>query len=94
MTGLESWGDTLATLINETLGDELSRRLRVSNPLLPALSPFKGDKRVGAVVNGKLDESGTGTAVDVGSPPGTGDGKPPKAAGWLAAIMAMMPIPG
>ena len=94
MTGLETWGDTLATLINETLGDELSRRLRVSNPLLPALSPFKGDKRVGAVVNGKLDESGTGTAVDVVSPPGTGDGKPPKAAGWLAAIMAMIPMPG
>lgn len=82
MTGLESWGDTLATLINETLGDKLDfRRWWDSNPL--PVSPFKGDKRVDcgpAVVNGKLDESGTGTAADVGSPPGTA-GKPPKAAG-------------
>ena len=90
----DSLGDTLATLIKETLG-ELDFRLWTSD------SPM-GDKSVDApVISGKLDVLGPAPfeaplVSGMGAPPGKAGNTPPSAAGWgtVEAIMAMIPMPG
>ena len=88
----DSLGDTLATLIKETLGDEEDLRL------WPADSPM-GDKSVDApVISGKLDVLACEAPLvsGMGAPPGKAGNTPPSAAGWgtVEAIMAIIPMPG